>query len=78
MNLITLIFAVTQLSLGIVAFSLAYLYGKAFESVSRNTEASSFVSGQILLGAGFVEFCALMMIGMFMIVLSKLPEITVG
>ena len=72
MNLYYLVFAICPIALCIVSLGLCYLFGKAFESASRNTEAINFINSQLLIAAGLVELGSILIIGIFFILFLKI------
>ena len=76
-NFTTLMFASTPISLCVVAVALSMLFSKAFESASRNTESIKFIQSQLLIAASLIELSSILIIGLFVMVLTKLGDISI-
>ena len=72
MELFHLVFAFCALSICVVSLALSYLFAKAFESASRNTETIDFIKSQLIIGAGFIESAMIFIIVIFLMLFLKL------
>ena len=71
-NLVALIIPVTPIALFGIALAFAYLFGKAFESISRNTESAEVIQRQLLIVTGVIELSVILTVGLTFMVFMKL------